>query len=283
MSLFSSKKSKSSVSNSTTNNFTDQSANAGGDGSIALAQGSNLTINSLDGGVVADALSSNASVANYALENNAWLSNQAIQANNASNNYALGVTSELATNSLNANSAVSNYAIGTSAALAAAALSANVAAQEGQTYAAGVYADTAADALAQNASLSKYAIGAVSEATDSALAANNAANQGALEFASEAMDLNAAAGSKALSFADTQNERVFDYIGETTGTMLANSNRERIANQDLTASLARSAFALADEKTQSADDKVFNLGRTFVYAAAALIALFVLFRRPSKA
>ena len=50
------KENTSSTQNSTTTNYTDKSANAGGDGSIALAEGSSLNIQNLDEQVARDAI-----------------------------------------------------------------------------------------------------------------------------------------------------------------------------------------------------------------------------------
>jgi hypothetical protein len=50
------KENKSTTTNQTTTNYTDKSANAGGDNSTALGEGASLVINSLDEKVASDAI-----------------------------------------------------------------------------------------------------------------------------------------------------------------------------------------------------------------------------------
>jgi cobalamin biosynthesis Mg chelatase CobN len=50
------KKTSSSTVNQTTNNYTDESANAGGDNSIAVGSGANVTFNDLSEGVAREAI-----------------------------------------------------------------------------------------------------------------------------------------------------------------------------------------------------------------------------------
>jgi hypothetical protein len=50
------KKTVSTTTNQTTNNYVDESANAGGDGSFAVGAGANVTINDLSEGVAREAI-----------------------------------------------------------------------------------------------------------------------------------------------------------------------------------------------------------------------------------
>jgi hypothetical protein len=109
-------------------------------------------------------------------------------------------------------------------------------------------------------------------------------------------DLSADVAKKALEIgADLQTSatnHAFDYLQESGAALLefvTNASKEaqyeKIRNQDLTANLATQSFALADEKTQSSDDKVFNFGRTALLIGAGILALFFLipaFKSDSK-
>lgn len=66
MALFSSKKSTTNLS--TTNVFTDQSANAGGDGSLAVGAGANVNIETADKEIVEAALASNLGTTQAAMQ-----------------------------------------------------------------------------------------------------------------------------------------------------------------------------------------------------------------------
>lgn len=63
--------SSSTTQNTSTTNYSDQSANAGGDNSIAVGQGANLVINNLSESVANNAISSSADVAKTAVDTSA--------------------------------------------------------------------------------------------------------------------------------------------------------------------------------------------------------------------
>lgn len=112
---FGSKKSDNStqVTNTSTTMYDDRSANAGGDGSLAVGTGATVSIDvqDLSEGVAREALTSNQAVARDAL---------GYTAQTASN--ALGYMSQTAADALGANTAVSRDAIGYNSAVAGAAL-----------------------------------------------------------------------------------------------------------------------------------------------------------------
>jgi hypothetical protein len=79
----------SSTKYDTTNNYTDQSANAGGDNSLAVGNGANVQINNLSEKVASDALDANRDVSAYALASNTAVSNNALNTGLKTTEYAL--------------------------------------------------------------------------------------------------------------------------------------------------------------------------------------------------
>lgn len=73
----------------TTNNYTDQSANAGGDNSLAVGNGATVQINDLSEKVATDAIDANRDVSAYALASNTAVNNKALDTNLLTTQYAL--------------------------------------------------------------------------------------------------------------------------------------------------------------------------------------------------
>ncbi len=113
------------------------------------------------------------------------------------------------------------------------------------------------------------------------IAAKNAAlaqNLGTAAFdlsadtVSAGADLTRDLTGRVLDTADASREDLMAFIADQSKEI----QNERNRFVDASSNLALRSFDLADEKTQSADDRVFSLGRVALYAGSALAGLFLL-------
>lgn len=103
------------------------------------------------------------------------------------------------------------------------------------------------------------------------------------DVAGAALDLGAGAVAGAFELSKATTDRAFDSYDASTQLL----QYQALKNQELTASLATKSFDLANEKTQSADDKVFAFGKSALYVLAGLAGLFFIYqlfkKKPAKA
>jgi len=100
------KETKSETTNQTTNNYTDKSANAGGDGSIALAEGSSVSIQNLDEAVAKDAIAAGVNQTYRAFDT----ADKALASGVAQTAYTVNALSSLAESSARENADTRNAA-----------------------------------------------------------------------------------------------------------------------------------------------------------------------------
>lgn len=114
------------------------------------------------------------------------------------------------------------------------------------------------------------------------------------DVAGKALDLGAEVVGGAFELSKQTTDRAFDSFDNSTKLLneyataqSVNLQYQALKNQELTAALATKSFDLADEKTQSADDKVFSFGKAALYVFGAILAIFafaILFKKsPAKA
>lgn len=99
-----------------------------------------------------------------------------------------------------------------------------------------------------------------------------AALDAATELGRAGIDLGGDAQARSIALAEGVGEGLLDFVNKRS----AEEDAARIRSLEMADQLSSRSFALADEKTQSADDKVFNLGRVALYVGGGLAALLLL-------
>lgn len=101
------------------------------------------------------------------------------------------------------------------------------------------------------------------------------------QVALAAIDLGGNAQARSIELAEGLGEGLLDFVSRRA----AEEDAARIRSLDVSAQLSSRSFALADEKTASADDRVFNLGRVALYIGGGLAAILLLVaaaRKPAR-
>lgn len=123
---------------------------------------------------------------------------------------------------------------------------------------------------------------------------NITVNDLSADVAGAALDLGAESVAGAFELSRQTTDRAFDsfdnsskLLNDYATAQSVNLQYQALKNQELTAALATKSFDLADEKTQSADDKVFSFGKSALYVFGGILALVVLVfifkKSPAKA